>query len=476
MQVTVRRTGVTSFPVDYKWVIRGGTATNGKDYAPVAYGGGEIRSGGTESIFAFPILDDALNEGFETIELELTELSSGAVVGQNQTARLTITDRPTTRVEFSQATLSVAEDAGSVTVTVSRSGDQPRPFTVEVVSVPGTGQAGADYSLVTATLDFAADETSKTISVPILNDALRESDENFQLKLINPSANVTLGSKSTVEIRITDNDTGFEFTAPQLSATEGQPSIDLTVRRGVDLGSALTVDYATSDGTAKTGADYTVVAGTLVFAADELEKKITITVLDDAVAEDDKTFQITLKNPGAGSSLGRQSTANIALVDNDSRIRFGTGGLSVSENAGEVVLTVLRERGEENHVTVEFATSDGTAKAGLDYEARSGQIVFAPGVTSRAITIPTLNDGDHEGNESFAVILSKPGVGAGLVHPSSTTVTIEDNDTGFEFTFERERFDVEEGAGPLGITVRRGTDLGQTVSVDYSSSDGSARG
>jgi hypothetical protein len=103
-------------------------------------------------------------------------------------------------------------------------------------------------------------------------------------------------------------------------------------------------------------------------------------------------------------------------------------GVRVSEDGGSAVVTVTRQGGTGGSVTVDYATSDLTATAGLDYTAAVGTLTFADGESTKDILIPLLSDNDDERAESLSVTLSNPTGGAGLNPSSSNVVTLVDTD------------------------------------------------
>ena len=111
-------------------------------------------------------------------------------------------------VRFSAATFTVAEAMAAATITVQRTaGATASAVTVDYATVAGgTATAGADYLTTSGTLTFNAGETSKTFTVPILNDTLDEPGETLNLALSNPTGGATLGTPSTAILTITDND------------------------------------------------------------------------------------------------------------------------------------------------------------------------------------------------------------------------------------------------------------------------------
>ncbi|MDX6696556.1 MAG: trimeric autotransporter adhesin [Blastocatellia bacterium] len=101
---------------------------------------------------------------------------------------------------------SVAENAGSVTVTVTRSGDTSSSASVSYTTQDGTATAGSDYTTTSGTLFFNPGETTKTFNVPIIDNAVAESSETFSILLSNASNGFTFGTSNPYTITITDND------------------------------------------------------------------------------------------------------------------------------------------------------------------------------------------------------------------------------------------------------------------------------
>ena len=108
-----------------------------------------------------------------------------------------------------------------------------------------------------------------------------------------------------------------QFDAASHAAAEGGASVVLTVTRTLNAGPAVSVNYATANGTATAGSDYTAASGTLNFAAGEVSKTITMSILDDAAVEGAETFHVTLSSPTGGALLGPASTTTVTISDND---------------------------------------------------------------------------------------------------------------------------------------------------------------
>src|SRR5439155_19619718 len=107
-----------------------------------------------------------------------------------------------------------------------------------------------------------------------------------------------------------------QFSAASYSVSEGVGSATVTVNRIGDTSSAASVRYATSDGTAKEGKDYTAAFGVLNFAAGETSKSFTVLIIDNGYVAGTRAVNLTLSNP-TGAALSTQSTATLNIAEND---------------------------------------------------------------------------------------------------------------------------------------------------------------
>jgi hypothetical protein len=224
----------------------------------------------------------------------------------------------------------------------------------------------------------------------------------------------------------------FSFGASSYSIEEAGTSLTVTVNREFGAVGAVSVNYATGDGTATAGQDYTATSGTLTFAAGETSKTFTVPILNDALVESGETILLTLGIPTGGASLGDVADAVVTIADNDGPgvVQFGAPTVTVNENGGAAVLTVSRTQGSEfaGTVTVEYAVSTGTAADGVDFTGAAGTVTFGPGVTSQTISLALVDDSLDETNETFTLILRNPTAGAALGNQASTVLTILDNE------------------------------------------------
>lgn len=222
---------------------------------------------------------------------------------------------------FGASSYSAAENAGSVTITVTRSANTNVAASVNYATSNGSATAGSDYTAASGTLSFAAGETSKTFSVALLNDNVIEPDETVSLALSAPTGGATLGTPATSTLTITNDDVAipgaFALSASSYSVNENQGSITITVNRTANTNVAASVNFATADGSATAGSDYTTAKGTLSFAAGETSKTFSIPIINDTLVESNETVSLSLSAPTAGATLGNPSTATLTIISDD---------------------------------------------------------------------------------------------------------------------------------------------------------------
>ena len=172
---------------------------------------------------------------------------------------------------------------------------------------------------------------------------------------------------------------------------------------------AVTVEYGTSDGTATAGADYVAASGTLTFNVGESIKTFPVTINGDATDEPDEMFDVQLTNPT--NAIIDRGEAQGTISDDDPAPTLGVSDVSVTEgNSGTVnaVFNVSLGGLTERTVSVNYVTANETATSGTDYTATSGTLTFAPGTSTRTVTVIVQGDLANEPNETFVVNLGAP--------------------------------------------------------------------
>jgi hypothetical protein len=220
-----------------------------------------------------------------------------------------------------------------------------------------------------------------------------------------------------------------EFRAPRIEYDEGAATYELKVIRSGKVQEPVTVQYKTVDGTAKQGEDFTAASGDITFDQGGREATISISLLDDELAEGTETFTIELTSEAVGIDLGGRTSMEVVVIDNESSASLDQLAYEVRESDGEVVLAVNRFGGLGEESTVNYAVIAITATADEDYNAAAtGVLTFAPGAASVSLIIGIVDDFDEEPTEQLAVTLSDPSEGLTLVGELTATVTVLDND------------------------------------------------
>ncbi len=321
--------------------------------------------------------------------------------------------------------------------------------------------------------------------MPVANDGAAEANETVNLKLTSGATTV-----DTSLLSIVDNDSSkasVQLSSPvyDVNEADGFATVTVTLSHAVDAD--VTVNYATADGTAAAGSDYTDTHGTLTFSgnlnhggAGETSKTIQIPISQDPDAEDPESLTFTLSNalPGASSILGAPAAATVTIADDDppGLIDFKSLRYDVNETDGYAIVTAERLGGVGGAVSVDYQTSDGSATAGSDYAATSGTLNWAAGDDAdKTFTIPVTWDGRAEGTESIDLTLTNPGGGADLGPSAAAVVRIGDDGASGSLALSSNAYTVGEADGVVTVTARRsGGSLGGPVTVDYTTHDGTA--
>ncbi|MCY4509512.1 MAG: hypothetical protein OXG35_21490, partial [Acidobacteria bacterium] len=297
---TVTLTGTRTGNVNVAYATADGSAHDDSDYSDTS---GTLTFSPTEGshTISVPTTEDSDQEETETFTVTLSNPSGATIADGSATGTITddededdtTTTLPT--LSIGDATVEEGETAEfTVTLTVTRTGS----VTVAYSTADGTADAGDDYSSTSDSLTFATDETSKTISVATLEDAIKEETETFTVTLSNP-AGATIEDGSGIGT-ITDDDEEEDDTTtlPTLSigdatVEEGEVAEFTVTLTGPRTGS-VTVAYSTADGTADAGDDYTTTSGSLTFGTNESSKTISVPTIDDDDDEQAETFTVTL--------------------------------------------------------------------------------------------------------------------------------------------------------------------------------------
>ncbi|HYJ83828.1 MAG TPA: Calx-beta domain-containing protein, partial [Allosphingosinicella sp.] len=355
-------------------------------------------------------------------------------------------------VVFNPTSVTLAEgNSGEAiyTFTVTRTGGTTGTLDFSGTIGAGTTDA-ADFTggvlPTTFSGSIAAGQASATVTVSVNGDTVIEANESFQLTLTNVSnsdgtVTASIGANSVATGNITNDDTPV-LSVDNVSMTEGDSgtvtyTFTVSLDRAAPTG-GVTFDIATADDSATT-ADGDYVGRTLTgqtIAEGLTSYTFDVTVNGDTAVEPDELFLVNVTNvvnatvgdgQGAGTIVNNDqppipvaSVADVAVAEGNSGVKY-------------LVFTVSLSFAPTGPVTLDYATSNGTAAAGSDYLAVSGQLSFAAGETSKTVSVPVIGDTAVEAAETLNLTLSNPSGATVGDDTGIGTITNDDSTTGGYF-------------------------------------------
>ncbi|MFM2429355.1 MAG: hypothetical protein RLZZ511_568 [Cyanobacteriota bacterium] len=506
-QISLSQPSTQDTTVTYS--TRNGTAIAGEDYTAVTNATAVISAGGTSVDVLVGATGDTGFEPDETFTVEVVAVSANAALIANaptNSATATITNddaQPLPQVTIAPSSPTVGEAAGNAgfNITLSRVPDQA--VTVRYRTIDGTATSGSDFTgTTTGSITFAAGTTSLTqaIAVPILNDSLREANETFSVELLDNPTNAVLGTTTSATGTIVDDNDAqpslrlTPLDARKLEGDTGTTAFTFNVTLSAATGQPVTVNYATTDGTAvSTGAqpDFTAVTGTLTFApGTPLTQTVTVLVNGEKIDEAREQFNLVLSNPTNATLLPAQATAigeilpddpfaqPIVTVERPTPPTVQEGDGTIPENVAQFVIKLDRPAVES--VLVTYETLDGTATASdRDYQGSSGTILIAAGESQKIVPVTVRGDRKAETDETFSLkLISATRASLGTATEASVTILNDDQPPVPKLqltSVSSAQTEAEAVTNPYQFRVELiDGDLSQPISVSYSTVDGTA--
>ena len=345
-------------------------------------------------------------------------------------------------------------------------------ISVSYSTAGGNANPVVDYRPAAGTLVFVPGETSKSILVPVNGDELEEQNETFLVSIFNATDAQIIDDTGVGEIL---NDDGPVWSVTDVSVTEadagGTNSVVFDLSISEVSTNTVSVFFYTSDETALAGLDYLPTNGVATLNPGQTNLTVQVDILGDNLLEADETFALFLTNAVFSSVLDGHGVGTI--LDDEPRLAIEPLQL-LEGNSGlrDVVVDVKLTKAGASDITVEYATTNLTAKAdGLtgDYVAKSGTLTFRPGVTNQIITLQINGDTLYENDETFGIRLFN--ATNAIILTDLTTVTIR-NTVGDD---PKPQLSVvsggvtegDTGTTQLPMTVQLNTPSGLPVVVNY---------
>jgi len=434
--VVVSRAGGSTGSVSVSYTTVSGSAVAGSDFVSTSgtltWADGDVRT----KIIRVPLIADAVTEPTsEAFNVVLSNPTGGADIADSSATVTIVRDdvAPTNGITVVPPSTNVFETSGNIVYTVTRTGTDPISVnytTAWDAQTSPVAESPSDYTHVNGVLVWGTGDTApKTITIPVVNDAVAEPAEELSLVFFlegggavttNGVTSVTIHNGGPPQISI----------ATSASANENQATATVNVTRAGPTTATVSVNYATSGGTATAGTDYATTTGTLTWLPGDPDiKTISIPLSNDAIFEGDETVAVTLSNAGGGATLGT-TTSILTIVEDDPApvIAVSNTTVSTSESQTTIAVNVTRTGSTTQSHSINFATAGGSATSGLDFVSTSGSLTWLPGDSdTKTITIPLVGDAMFEGNETFTLTLSNPTSGATLGASTATITIVEDD-------------------------------------------------
>ena len=419
-----------------------GTATKGDDYT-IGAESLTLTAGQTSVTTTVTAVQDNIDDDAETVLITASHNNSD--IGTQQTVTITDDDAtPTLTVSVNPA--SIAENAGTSTVTVSTgtttfAGDQ-----MIALEVGGTATKGDDYTIGAESLTLTAGQSSVTATVTAVDDLL---DDDAETVVITASAGgTTIGTAQTITITDDDDAPALTVSVSPASIAEAVGTSTVTVGTG---GSIFTDDQTITlevGGTATKGDDYTIGAESLTLAAGQTSVTTTVSAVQDIIDDDAETVIITASN--GTSTIG---SATVTITDDDATpvLTVSVNPAMIAEAAGGSTVTVGTGGTAFASVQTIALEVGGTATKGDDYTIGAESLTLAAGQTSVTTTVTAVQDIIDDDAETVIITASN-----GTSTIGSATVTITDDDATPVLTVSVNPAMIAEAAGTSTVTVGTG--------------------
>jgi len=203
---------------------------------------------------------------------------------------------------------------------------------IQYATANGSGAAPGDYAPTSGTVSVSSllgGTSTATVTVDVNGDTTPERDETFQVVLSNPSSG-TIADGSGQGTIVNDDAPHLSVSDPSVSERDGAAVFTVSL----DGAAPVSVHYATADGSAQAGSDYTPTSGTLTFARTDAAKTVSVPIVDDATPEDTESFALQLSNASGAAQSGSDLIGIATIADNDAVVptsppASGTSGSAI---------------------------------------------------------------------------------------------------------------------------------------------------
>jgi len=460
------------------------TAVAGLDYTPT----NEVVTfapGVSEVQVQVAITNNNIFEGNRTVGLVLTNaVGTGLLYPTNGTLTIIDTTPSPGQVSLSTNSYFANKTDANAYFTIIRTNGTTGSVTVYAEVLPGTATPGLNYvspqtNPIPVTFE-SGQGGSETIPVQLQPNNLVQGTVYFTVALTNVSNGATLAGTTNATVSIINNiNTGVSFLqGTNVYSESNSPAIILVERLG-NVSNSFTVNYATTNGTALAGINYTAASGTLTFATNTIFQGIPIALINKQMTTN-LTFGINLSNPTNAQMLTPSNTL-VVIQGSQAGLYFTNSSVNVFKNAGVIQIPVIcNNPGLEpvvvnTNVTplmVSYFTADGTATASQDYDAVNGTLFFTNGIGTNYINVTVLNNSLITGTRTFTISLTNATAPGKIIFPGTQAINIIDSNSGMSFS--QPAYSATRSSGAITITVVRTDNTNVVSTVLFSTANGTA--
>ena len=482
--VQVDLSTAASFNVDIAYSVSG-SASAGSDYTAPS-GTVTIPAGATSANIALTgIVDDALFEGDETIEIQLTSATNATIGTDNTHVHSLIDNDPGPSISVD--TSASVWEGSDLAIPVKLSHVSGLDITFNYATSDIAAFYDFDYTALSGTATIPAGQTQTIITLSTLANDIDEIDRDLSFKISNFTPATVTSSATTQTIDILDEDGTISI--GDVAVHEGDSTAHFPVTlEGPLTSNQVTLDFTTAANTAGAPDDFTAQSGQLTFTdsatqppyfASPVTKDIMIALTDDTLFEGGENFTLQLSNiqtTGTVELTDASGTASITDNETTPTIQFNTASSNGSESQATPNLQVDLSHASTKDITVQYMISGTATGGGTDHNLGNGTLTIPALSTSASITIPAIiDDVFFEGDETIIITLTSP-TEATLGATTTHRYTITDNETVPKISFTSPSSNASESVQtstiPLTLTTASATDVTVQYTISGTASGG----
>ena len=486
---TLTRTGDTTSELDVTVGLVQDQAWLSATSSSVTFAAGASTSTLTLSSTAFST--DVTQSG--TLTATVDAVSGYDTSGASVSVSVISLEGPAVTVSFEETEYSVAENAGSLDVVLVARATTSVPyvpeFRVSVLTRPISASSILDYVFYSEHITFAPTNfedddgalvASVAVALTILNDEIREEDEQFGLELeIAPDLSQAVGLLDPsgalcdlicddlypVTILNDDPNVSVSFEQDSYEIAEGASST-ITLVLSEDPQRDVTIPITLTGLGGASSTDYTPVNGSVEFQPGATSRTFTFEAVQDSDIDDGESVLLEFGDLPIGVTAGMHTTTTVSITDDDPNVSvsFEQDSYEVAEGASSTITVVLSEDPQRD-VTIPIKSCEEGGATCTDYTIVNDSVEFQPGATSSTFTFEAVQDSDNDDGESVLLEFGDlpVGVTAGM-HPETTVTIIDDDDPIVSVSFEKDSYDVAEG-GSVSVKVTLSADPERDVTI-----------